>query len=151
MEMPPEVFIDPLELIRSVGRDGVRVIVAQPERYAWAARRPRASRDWTDAGAALQINAGSLLGEFGQEVEKAASSFLSMSIPLVVATDAHDVRHRPPRLREVFHRIEKPRRKEDRTQSVPGRSAANHGFTILPLAKEGIRAERASEMKDAEI
>jgi len=52
-----------------------------------------------DAGALIQINAGSLTGLFGRAVKKLAHNLLKRGWVHVIASDAHSVNHRGPDLR----------------------------------------------------
>jgi len=105
LELPPDNYIDPLPLIRWLARQEIAVIVAHPERYRAVSRRPEIVKPWVEHGASLQINAGSLVGEFGQDAERCAWALLSQPLPLLVATDAHDMKSRPPRLSRAAEQI----------------------------------------------
>lgn len=106
LELPPETHLDPLPLIRCLAREGIRTIVAHPERHRPLGRRPEAVRPWVENGAALQVNASSLVGEAGAEAERVAWELLAQPLPLLVATDAHNVKARPPRLSKARAAIE---------------------------------------------
>ncbi len=98
LELPPENFIDPLPLIRWLARQAIKVVIAHPERYRAVNRRPEIVQPWVEHGACLQVNSGSLLGEFGHAVERCAWGLMAQPMPLLIATDAHDVKSRPPRM-----------------------------------------------------
>jgi protein-tyrosine phosphatase len=82
---------DPTEVVRTVLAAGRRIIISHPERY----RRNRQNiavdelRAWKAAGALLQVNAGSLLGDYGTGVEALAWRALGEGLADVVATDHH--------------------------------------------------------------
>lgn len=59
-----------------------------------------------EAGILLQINKGSLLGEFGQRAEKAAFWMLDHCLAHVVASDSHDSVLRTPDLEETARIME---------------------------------------------
>jgi protein-tyrosine phosphatase len=105
LELPPDNYIDPLPLIRWLSKQEITVVIAHPERYRAVSRRPEIVQPWVEHGASLQINAGSLLGEFGQDAERCAWALLSQPFPLLVATDAHDMKSRPPRLSRAAEQI----------------------------------------------
>jgi protein-tyrosine phosphatase len=105
LELIPENYIDPLPLIRWLAKEEIKVVIAHPERYRAATRNPDIVRMWVEHGAVLQVNAGSLLGEFGKDAELCAWALMSRPLPLVVATDAHDMKTRPPRLSRAAEQV----------------------------------------------
>ncbi len=81
---------------------GVRPVVAHPERNLVFAREPQRLAELVRRGAVVQITTGSLLGEFGRTARKACDDFFRMGIVHVVASDAHSLRSRPPRLAAAY-------------------------------------------------
>ncbi len=75
-----------LELI--VGQGWVPVL-AHPERYDNGAVAPELVRDWRQAGAHLQLNCGSLLGQHGPAVRRAAWRLLEEGMADLLASDYH--------------------------------------------------------------
>jgi protein-tyrosine phosphatase len=73
-------------------------IIAHPERNLVFQRQPEVLAALVHLGAKMQITAGSLLGEFGAEAKSAAETFLRRRIAHFVATDAHNLTKRPPRI-----------------------------------------------------
>ena len=97
---------DPTEVVHAVLAARRRIIISHPERY----RRSRINvsidelRGWKQAGALLQVNAGSLVGDYGTAIEKLAWQALAEGLVDVVATDHHaDSRVVSPRT--AFERI----------------------------------------------
>lgn len=101
LELPNGPATDPLPLIEAVGKMGVRVIIAHPERHRFIAADPSLCAKWTAAGATLQVTAGSLCGDFGPTVEAAAWDLLTGSSVEFIASDAHDLHKRPPRMKQA--------------------------------------------------
>jgi protein-tyrosine phosphatase len=58
--------------------------------------------EWLKAGALIQVTANSLTGRFGQMAERSACWLLDRQWVHFLATDAHDLESRPPRLRPAF-------------------------------------------------
>jgi protein-tyrosine phosphatase len=80
---------------------GLTPIVTHPERNQHlAADIPRLQR-WVGRGIPLQITAQSLLGKFGPERRRWCLQMLNEGLVHFVASDAHDLIHRPPRLDEA--------------------------------------------------
>src|SRR5690606_6597040 len=68
---------------------GVRPIVAHPERYAGIQRELALVAEWRRAGAYLQMNYGSLVGRYGPEVQRSAFSLLREGVIDYLCTDFH--------------------------------------------------------------
>jgi protein-tyrosine phosphatase len=82
---------------------GLTPIVTHPERnHHLAADIPRLRR-WVAKGIPLQITAQSLLGKFGPERTRWCFQMLNEGQVHFVASDAHDLVNRPPRLDEARH------------------------------------------------
>jgi protein-tyrosine phosphatase len=80
---------------------GLTPIVTHPERNRHlAADMPRLRR-WVEQGIPLQITAQSLLGKFGPEPARWCFQMLNDGQVHFVASDAHDLVNRPPRLDEA--------------------------------------------------
>ncbi|GAB4177247.1 MAG: tyrosine protein phosphatase [Geothermobacteraceae bacterium] len=73
-------------------------IITHPERNAGIARNPELVEPLVDAGAWLQLTAGSLMGTFGPEARSCARFLLRKGWVHVLASDAHGVDWRPPGL-----------------------------------------------------
>lgn len=80
--------------------DGWTPLIAHPERNAVFQARPQLLESLVRLGAKVQVTAGSFLGDFGEEARAAAHEYLRRSIVHVIATDAHNLKRRPPRARE---------------------------------------------------
>ena len=105
LELPHDGFLDPMRLIHMLSDMQVRVIVSHPERNRHLAERPHLVQPWLAEGAALQVTAASLLGDFGARAESAAWFWMSRGEVALVAGDSHDLRKRPPSMRRAFRRI----------------------------------------------
>jgi protein-tyrosine phosphatase len=81
---------------------GMTPIITHPERNPILARQPERMTEWLKAGALIQVTANSLSGRFGQTAEQSAFWLLDHQWVHFLATDAHDVQSRPPRLRRAF-------------------------------------------------
>jgi len=97
LELPHTMFVDPLPTIVALNERGIQTIMTHPERHRYLAGSTRRLEAWIEAGAALQITAGSLLGEFGPLAEQEAWRMIEAGMVSLVASDAHDAA-RPPRM-----------------------------------------------------
>lgn len=107
LELPHDTYIEPLPVIKLLAARGVRVIVTHPERHDAVRRKPQLVGPWLQAGALLQLTAGSLIGTFGARAEEAAWRWLSAGNASFVATDAHDIERRPPCMTAAIEAIER--------------------------------------------
>ena len=105
LELPHEIFIDIEPLIVELASLGVQAIISHPERHSVLAKQPKILLKWLARGAHLQVTGGSLLGEFGPAPRNAAWHFLSSRWASFVATDAHNLDGRRPRMKVAFEQI----------------------------------------------
>ena len=103
-EMLPLYFDEVLFQLQAAGYVPV---VAHPERNAAVQREPRRLFDWVNRGALVQVSAPSVMGHFGRAARRVARLAIARRWAQVVASDAHDPIHRPPRLGEVRDLIAK--------------------------------------------
>ena len=79
----------------------IRPMLAHPERNKDVMRDPMRMRAFVDAGCILQVTAASVIGQFGEPALGAAHHLLAMGLVGVIASDSHNLMHRPPRLAEA--------------------------------------------------
>lgn len=84
---------------------GVTPVIAHPERHAAFRREPDALARLVRGGAVTQVTAGSLLGEFGERARTAAEEFFGRGLVALVASDAHNLDRRPPRLKAAREHV----------------------------------------------
>jgi protein-tyrosine phosphatase len=77
-------------------------IIAHPERNIVLQSKPELLAALVNGGARTQITAGSFVGAFGREAEKAARAWLRAGLVHVIASDAHNTTKRPPRVAQAW-------------------------------------------------
>ena len=77
---------------------GVTPVIAHPERNRVFGSEPQKLSRLVEMGAVVQVTAGSIAGEFGKWSKDVVEEFFRAGLVHAVASDAHDVTHRPPRL-----------------------------------------------------
>lgn len=87
LELPPYGA----EQLREVVAAGWRPVLAHAERYRGLGARIGAAGRWKEAGAALQVNAGSLLGHYGDEARRVGWELLERGWVDLLASDYHGV------------------------------------------------------------
>lgn len=80
----------------------VTPIITHPERNPMLSKNPKQLEDWVAMGCRIQVTGQSLTGRFGKHAEAAARQFLESGLVHFVASDGHDVEHRPPVLRPAY-------------------------------------------------
>lgn len=73
-------------------------ILTHPERLRWIRTHYHLIRKLAHGGVWMQITGGSLTGAFGKDARYWAERMLEEGLVHILATDAHDVRRRPPEL-----------------------------------------------------
>lgn len=79
-------------------RRGCVPLLAHPERNKGVMRSLDKLRPFIDAGCLVQLTAASVHGGFGAQAQQTALAILDAGWATAVATDAHNLRHRPPAL-----------------------------------------------------
>lgn len=102
VELPLGLNIDPAMLVPFITRTGAKMVLAHPERYDALAQDMLLVQRWVQHGAALQVNASTLCEEKGSAV---AWDWLSRGWVALVATDAHSINTRRPRMTEALELI----------------------------------------------
>ncbi len=77
-------------------------VLAHPERYDAVRRHPALVDQWFHRGYAIQVNRGSILGEFGPGPQMLAQDLVSRGLVHAIASDGHGTIRRIPELRSVW-------------------------------------------------
>lgn len=89
------------EILEEILAQGMRPVVAHPERYRYVQEDPRLLNLWVEMGCLLQVNKGSLLGRFGRREQRLALELVDRGFAHVVASDAHSHDRRTTWMGEV--------------------------------------------------
>jgi len=84
---------------------GIRPLIAHPERNKQIMRDASQLRPFIDCGCWLQVTAGSLIGQFGEQSRLVAQQLLHNDMVTVLASDGHNNKARPPVLSRAFEYI----------------------------------------------
>jgi protein-tyrosine phosphatase len=77
---------------------GIRPVIVHPERNRAVMDNPDKLHPFVARGCAVQLTAASVIGEFGDRAQKAARHMLDAGWATCVATDAHNLKGRAPRM-----------------------------------------------------
>jgi protein-tyrosine phosphatase len=86
---------------------GIVPMIAHPERNKGVMRDWRRMESFVKAGCLTQVTAGSICGDFGTRCKDLAEQLLGMDWVTVVASDAHNLEHRPPVMRRAHEELER--------------------------------------------
>jgi protein-tyrosine phosphatase len=86
---------------------GVTPVIAHPERNLTLARDPDFLARLVGLGAITQLTAASMTGEWGENVQAVSAEFLDRGLVHTVASDAHSVDRRPPRLQAAYEWLQR--------------------------------------------
>lgn len=99
--MPPGIDRFCAMLLKS----GYLPILTHPERLSWIERNYDQICVLDEMGVAIQLTAGSIVGAFGKRIQYWSDRMLDEGRVDIVASDAHDTKHRPPLLSPARDRI----------------------------------------------
>lgn len=81
---------------------GIQPILTHPERNPTIQKSPQRLTEWLHAGCLVQVTASSLTGRFGRAAESFSHQLLRENKVHFLATDAHNLQLRPPRMKEAY-------------------------------------------------
>jgi protein-tyrosine phosphatase len=106
LEFPPgELLVGTEGILHELALIGVTPIIAHPERSRTLSDDPAVLEDLVERGALVQVTAASVLGEFGAGPLAASAEFFRRGLVHLVASDAHSLLRRPPRLAAARRRV----------------------------------------------
>lgn len=90
------IFRNTAEIFGRLQEAGMVPIITHPERNQLLRQRVEEIALWVEAGAYVQVTGQSLLGHFGKQAAEFARTLLDRGLVHFIASDAHDLKHRPP-------------------------------------------------------
>jgi len=92
------IFNNTAEIFARLEDTGMTPVITHPERNGLLRQRIDQIGEWVASGACVQVTAQSVLGEFGRRAQQFSRDLLDRGLVHFLASDAHDLEHRPPRL-----------------------------------------------------
>lgn len=86
---------------------GIRPVITHPERNPILQQTQGRVLEWVDQGCVVQVTASAVTGAWGQKAVRAAEWLLERDAVHVLATDAHDTKHRKPSLSAAREKVAK--------------------------------------------
>ena len=94
-----------LEAVQDVLDKGYIPVVAHPERFEAIQINPDIAAEIVNRGGYLQMNKGSILGDYGSLVKETVYNLLENKLIHFVGSDAHNLRNRHPRMYESYVQV----------------------------------------------
>ena len=86
---------------------GITPIIAHPEKHPFIQERPDRLGRLVDLGCLAQLTAGSLTGDSGRKIARVSRQLVKKGYIHLLASDAHNLRHRPPQLNKAVSALAK--------------------------------------------
>lgn len=87
--------------------NGVTPIVAHPERYRFIQNDFHIMKNWIERGYVMQIDAGSIIGNFGKSTQRISFDIIDNSYFHLIGSDAHNSYKRNFCLKDAYDFLEK--------------------------------------------
>lgn len=91
------------QLVKWLINKNILPIIAHPERNRDVQKDSSAIKPFIKMGCLMQITASSLLGGFGDMSLTRSKELLEMGVVQFIASDAHNIKRRPPMLKEALN------------------------------------------------
>lgn len=88
------------QMVHWLLRHDVVPMIAHPERNKGFLQQPARLRPFVAQGCLLQVTAGAVAGQFGMPAAALARDLLMQNLVTILASDAHNLQHRPPCMSE---------------------------------------------------
>lgn len=85
--------------------EGLTPILTHPERNPTLQKEPQRIAEWLRGGVLVQVTAGSVVGRMGRSAQKMAHDLLARRWVHFLATDAHNVSSRPPKMHDAYDAV----------------------------------------------
>lgn len=139
------IFHNTAEIFGRLMDAGMIPVITHPERNPLLRQRIDTMAEWVAAGARVQVTAQSLTGRFGKRAEASSHELLRRGMVHVIASDGHDVVHRPPCMDEAFAWLKTNYSEATATLlcvSNPGAALASEPMTVLAAGEAPVAGRR---------
>ena len=100
------IFHNTGEIFGRLLEGGMIPVITHPERNALLRQRLDKIAEWVAAGSYVQVTGQSLTGGFGKRAQAFGRELLDRGLVHVIASDGHDVEHRPPVMDDAYRWLE---------------------------------------------
>ncbi len=92
-------------LVKHLIKQNIIPVIAHPERNRDLLKSPDHINSFVRLGCWFQVTASSITGDFGEECQSLALRYIEQDIIQIVASDAHNLKRRPPMLSQVRAKV----------------------------------------------
>ena len=92
-------------LVKHLIKQNITPVIAHPERNRDLLKSPDKIKPFVRLGCWFQVTASSITGHFGGECQALALSYIEQGYIQIIASDAHNLKRRPPLLGEARSKI----------------------------------------------
>ena len=85
--------------------NGITPIIAHPERYRFVQKEVKILKTWLERDYVIQIDAGSILGQFGKNTQKIALEMIKNGFVHLIGSDAHNNKNRNFCIKEAYEQL----------------------------------------------
>lgn len=115
-----------LEVIYKLIENGKVPIIAHPERYSFVQKDPNKLLELIEQGVLFQANYGSIIGQYGKDVEKTVKILIKNNFISFLGTDVHKTGSIYTKMDEIYVELEKII-SEDRIEDL----VENNAYLVL--------------------
>lgn len=122
-----------LEVVYSLLENGKIPIIAHPERYSYIQKEPNKLLDLIELGVLFQTNYGSILGQYGKEIQKTANLLVEHNFIHFLGSDVHKTGRIYTNIEEIKKQLRKiisEEKLEELTQINPQKVINNEEIEI---------------------
>ena len=92
-------------LVKYLKKQNITPVIAHPERNRDLLESPHKIKPFVRLGCWFQVTASSITGHFGEECQALALTYIEQDFIQIVASDAHNIKRRPPLLGEARTKV----------------------------------------------
>jgi len=81
---------------------GAKPILAHPERNSQIIKNNDLATNLIKQGVLMQVNSGSIMGDYGEKAKKTAENFLKCNMIHILGSDGHNITSRKTKIKEAF-------------------------------------------------
>jgi protein-tyrosine phosphatase len=92
-------------LVKHLKKQNITPVIAHPERNRDLLKSPDKIKQFVRLGCWFQVTANAITGHFGEACQALALSYIEQDFIQIIASDAHNLKRRPPLLSEARNEI----------------------------------------------
>jgi protein-tyrosine phosphatase len=105
LEMPHQLFVDLRSTVAELRQDGIRPLLAHPERHPEFLHEPGAIEELIEAGCLVQVSTSSVTDPASPRDGRALKGWFQRGVVHCLGSDGHSPRRRAPRMAEAYRQI----------------------------------------------